>query len=188
LLRLVRAALAAVYATMLADWRLVEWAEMFTMRAHDAERRSGSAARTHRAALTVPISKVACHSSSSTSSNTPIPTSTGLAALTRMLSDCHRSPSVSRARSTDSHDVRSVARPRHPGRRGSSMKPPSHRARLASEPAPQSGRPHRPDSARRPVPCLWIHRRRRPWRQPDPGLSLSIDGIDQDPPADEDSM
>ena len=87
LLRLVRAALAAVYATMLDDWRLVEWAEMFTMRAHDAERRRGSVARTHRAALTVPISKVACHSSSSTSSNNPIPTSTGPAALTRMLSD-----------------------------------------------------------------------------------------------------
>jgi len=58
LLRLVRAALAAVYATMLADWRLVEWAEMFTMRAHDAERRSGSAARTHRAVFEQPDTDV----------------------------------------------------------------------------------------------------------------------------------
>ena len=51
LLRLVIAAFDAVYATRLGDWRRVEWAETFTIRAHAAARSSGSAARTQRTAL-----------------------------------------------------------------------------------------------------------------------------------------
>src|SRR5260221_12290002 len=82
LLRLVSAAFDAVYATSSGDWRRVEWAEMFTIRAHGARLSRGSAARTHRIALRGPISKVACHSASSRASKRPVPTSTGPAAFT----------------------------------------------------------------------------------------------------------
>src|SRR5690349_24850275 len=61
---LVRADFAAVYDTSPGAWRFVEWAETFTMRAQDAFRRSGSAARMHRTAAMVPMLKCAKKSSS----------------------------------------------------------------------------------------------------------------------------
>src|SRR5260370_42683742 len=83
LLRLVSAAFDAVYATSSGDWRRGGGAGMFTIRAHGARLSRGSAARTHRLALTVPISKGACRPASSRSSKRPGPTSTGPAAFAR---------------------------------------------------------------------------------------------------------
>src|SRR5258708_13370787 len=73
LLRLVSAAFDAVYATSSGDWRRVEWAEMFTIRAPGARLSRGSAARTHRLALRVPISKAACPSPPPPPPNRPLP-------------------------------------------------------------------------------------------------------------------
>ncbi len=78
------------------------------MRAHSAARSSGNAARTHRTALSVPMSNVASHSSSSRASKPLMPTSTGPAALTSPCSTPHRSRSAANAAETSSALVRSA--------------------------------------------------------------------------------
>ena len=108
--RLLRAALVAVYATRSGLCRLVEWAETLTILANDPRRSRGSARRTVRTALSTPISKVARHSSSSSRSKGPIPTSTGPAVLTRTSKASHRSPRRSMAESTSIRFVKSAAK------------------------------------------------------------------------------
>src|SRR5258708_13789019 len=76
LLRLVSAAFDAVYATSSGDWRRVEWAEMFTIRAHGARLSRGSAAPPPRIAPRGPKSKAAFHSAPSRPSKRPLPTLT----------------------------------------------------------------------------------------------------------------
>jgi hypothetical protein len=81
---------------------------MLTIRANDPRRSSGRARRMVRTALSTPMSKVACHWSSSSCSNGPIPTSTGPAAFTRTSSPSHRWPRRSSAALTSVRLVRSA--------------------------------------------------------------------------------
>src|ERR1700727_88269 len=59
LVRLLRAALAAVYATRSGLCRFVEWAETLTTLANAPRRSNGRERRTVRTALKTPMSKVA---------------------------------------------------------------------------------------------------------------------------------